>query len=214
MGVGRAVFEGCRFAQPLATGWDGSAIRAWPTRGVASLNPLLQAGMATPSGRGLQGGALATSYGLMASPSDAVPALMGGGCACGGAVSVSDFVLPSGDGRWRCVDLLRVSFPSQGAVLVETKVDFNEAVETKRLEDGNEVVFPRGSCGGVETRWSWLGNEAEKVETKNEVFRFHGYGVAGGCLEHRQGCVRRAGGHQFGRCPAGSGANAGVSAAR
>lgn len=76
---------------------------------------------------------------------------------------------------WRCGDLLRFSFPSQGALLVETKVGFKGAVETKRSGDGNEAVFPRGSRAGMETSWTGLGNEAEEMETKNEVFRFHGH---------------------------------------
>jgi len=63
-----------RYAMRGVVGWG---VWAWLTRGVASLNPLLQAGMAPPSGRGLQGGALPPSYGLMAPPSDAGPALMG-----------------------------------------------------------------------------------------------------------------------------------------
>ena len=70
---------------------------------------------------------------------------------------------------------------------METKVGFKGAVETKRSGDGNEAVFPRGSRAGMETSWTGLGNEAEEMETKNEVLVSMSLEWLAGVSEHRQG---------------------------
>jgi len=153
-------YKGCRFAQPLATGWDGSAIGAWLTRG-RSASQLWADGSAI--------GCWARTDGC--------------GCACGGSDSVSDSVLPCGG-----VVICFVSrFPPRGHswwkrrwVLRGLWKRSGQGMETRLFYPGEAGLAWKRAGPGWETR-------LKKWKRKMRFFVSMGIEWLAGVSEHRQG---------------------------